>query len=143
MSSESQIRLEEQARNGKLSSDDMVLITQQKIKSPTSYNELRHYTKNFYCLKKIIAGEGSIIEEELGLVASHVRDNELDYTYHFDEFPFFGAWFLNRIHVGVQRFIHSCAEREIPKLKLKAIDFRELLKSVKERTIHMSEHHTT
>ena len=78
LSSESQLRLEEQARNGKLSSDDMVLITQQKIKSPTSFNELRHYTKNFHCLNKIMAGKGSILEEELGSVASHVRDHELD-----------------------------------------------------------------
>ena len=135
LSSESQLRLEEQARNGKLSSEDMILITQQKIKSPTNYNELRHYTKNFHCLNKIMAGVGSILETGLRMVASHVMDYETDYVFHFNELPLFGAWFINKIHVGVQKFLHSCALGELNKLDLKAIDFVDLLRSIQDRSI--------
>ena len=135
LSSESQLRIEEQARNGKLTSEDMILITQQKIKSPTNYNELRHYIKNFHCLNKAIAGAESILEEQLGEVTTHVSNYETDYVFHFNEFPLFGAWFINKIHVGVQRYLHSCALGIPSKLDTTAIDFSDMIRSIQNRSI--------
>ena len=60
---------------------------------------------------------------------------ETDYVYHFIKFPLFGAWFINKIHTGVQKFLHSCALGKVDKLKLQALDFRNILSSVEDRSI--------
>ena len=44
---ELQLKLEEQAKNDKLSADNLDLDTNQKINYPEAYNRLRHVTKNF------------------------------------------------------------------------------------------------
>ena len=64
-SSELQLRLEDQSKNGKLSADDLALVTNQKIQYPASYNALRHFMRNFTFLVVELAGSSSIVASEL------------------------------------------------------------------------------
>ena len=45
LTAEMQIRLEKQSKNGKLSADDMALVTTQKVQFPKTWNNLRHFVK--------------------------------------------------------------------------------------------------
>lgn len=132
---ELQLRLEEQSKNGKLSADDLALVTNQKIQYPESYNALRHFVKNFTYLVVELAGPRAIIASEILEVLAHVEKFETDYAYHFLEFQGFGAFFINKIHVGTQKFLHSCACGQVSKLNLRAIEFKHLLKSIDEREV--------
>ena len=134
-SSELQLRLEEQSKNGKLSADDLALVTNQKIQYPESYNALRHFVRNFTFLVVELAGSNSIVASELLEVVAHVEKFETDYSYHFHEFQGFGAFFINKIHVGIQKFLHSCACGQVSKLNLLAIEFKHFLKSIDGREI--------
>ena len=69
---ELQLRLEEQAKNGKLLSDNLELVTTQKISYPESYNNIRQVSKNFHSLVQELAGETSIMLLELQNVKEHV-----------------------------------------------------------------------
>lgn len=65
-----------------------------------------------------------------------MRLNIYIYIYHFNELPNFGAFFLNKLYVGIQKFIHSCALRKTNCLELKAIDFTSLLSSIDSHKIN-------
>ena len=43
-------KLEEQAKNGKISDEDMDLMTNQKVKFAKTHSELKHYITNFNSL---------------------------------------------------------------------------------------------
>ena len=134
-SPELQLRLEEQSKNGKLLADDLDLVTNQKVQYPESYNALRHFVKNFTFLVVELAGSSSVVASELLEVLAHVEKFETDYLYHFLEFQGFGAFFINKIHVGIQKFLHSCTCGQVSKLNLLAIEFKHLLKSINGREI--------
>ena len=70
------------------------------------------------------------------LVLKHICKFETDYTYHFAEFPKFGAYFLNKIHVGTQKYIHSCAIHSPNSLNLSVIDFSNFLSGIDSREIN-------
>ena len=78
LSAESQLRLEEQARNGKLSSVDMTMITRQRVRYPVGYGELRHYIKNRVFLNMTLAGRGVILVDSLEEVNNHVIKFEIE-----------------------------------------------------------------
>ena len=77
----------------------------------------------------------SVYEHRSLEVVAHVEKFETDYSYHFHEFQGFGAFFINKIHVGIQKFLHSCACGQVSKLNLLAIEFKHLLKSIDGREI--------
>ena len=114
--------------------DDLDLVTTQKIYYPGAYNNLPHVSKNFHCLVQL-AGDTSIVALELKNVKEHVLRFESDYTYHFREFQGFSTYFVNKIHVGVQKFIHSCALGSILNLNISAIKFGTFLKSIENKEI--------
>ena len=89
----------------------MALATTQKVQFPETYNNLRHFVKKIAYLILCLVGEQAILTTSLMLVLKHICKFEMDYTYHFAEFPKFGAYFLNKIHVGTQKYIHSCVIR--------------------------------
>ena len=103
------MQLEEQAKNRKLLADDLDLVTNHKIHYPEAYNELRHVTKNLSCPAHKLEAERSVPAQEMRNVVNRVAKFSTDYTYHFKEFNGFGAFFVNKIHIGIQKFIHSCA----------------------------------
>ena len=73
---------------------------------------------------------------EIGKVKQYILDNEQEYTYHFNEFPNFRAFFMHKIHVGVQKFLHSCANRNKQDINLKEIDYSPFLESIQERELY-------
>ena len=127
--------MEEESKNGKLLADDLALVTNQKIQYLELYNALRHFVRNFTFLVVELAGSSSIVTSEILEVVAHVEKFETDYSYHFLEFQGFGAFFINKIHVGIQKFLHSCACGQVSKLNLLAIEFKHPLKSIDGREI--------
>ena len=61
---------------------------------------------------------------------------ESDYIWHFSEFSNFGAFFINKIHVSVQKFIHYCAFKVPNKLNIQAIKFSTSLSLIDGREIN-------
>ena len=114
----------------------MTLVTNQKVNFPESYNTLRHFVKNFAFLILVIAETEAILTGSLMQVLKHVCKYESDYIWHFVEFPNFGAFFINKIYVGVQKFIHSCAFKNTNKLDIQAIEFSNFLSSIDSREIN-------
>ena len=55
------LRLEETARNGKISQEDMEMITNQTVTYTKDYNELKHMMWNFYVLVMNMFGEKEIV----------------------------------------------------------------------------------
>ena len=77
------LQLEEQGKNSRLLADNLDLVMNQKIHYPESYSGLRHVTKNFSCPTHDLAGERSIIAQEMRNVVEHVAKFETDYTFNF------------------------------------------------------------
>ena len=65
----------------------------------------------------------------------HVTKSKTDYTFYFKKFHGFDAFFVNKIHVGVQKFIHLYSMGFASKLNIKAIKFRSFLKTIENREI--------
>ena len=82
-----------------------------------------------------LAGRGVILVDSLEELNNHVVKFEIEYCYHFSEFPNFGAYFLNKVHVGVQRFLYSCASGISSRLNVRALDFSGFLSSIENRSI--------
>ena len=114
----------------------MDLMTNQKVKFAKTHSELKHYITNFNSLTSILFGPQALLSMAMEQTKQHILENEQEYVFHFNEFPNFGAFFMHRVHVGVQKFLHSCADRSIKDINIKAIDYSPLLESIKEREIH-------
>ena len=65
-------RLEEQANNGKISDEDMDLMTNHKVKFTKTHSELKHYLTNFYSLTSILFCPQALLSMEIGKVKQQV-----------------------------------------------------------------------
>ena len=125
ISAAEQQKLEEQARNGKLSDTDLSLITKQTIEYPTNYNDLRHFTKKFYCLLILLAGEQAILTMKFKGVYSHVINYEQAYVYYMGTISQFGAFFVGKYYTKAFKFFYTHVVQEIrPKWTLKPSTFK-------------------
>ena len=135
MSAADHQRLEEQAENGKLNEADLELVTKQTVAYPTNYNDLRHFAKNTLCTLIVLAGELAILTKSSKEVYDHIIEYESAYVYQLASIPQFGAYFISKLHEGIQVFLHSCGSRDSKKIDFAAIDFSSLLKSIQRQDI--------
>lgn len=103
------VRIAEQAAHGKLRDEDIADMTKQDCTYPKIYGQLVHTIKNFTSLTRLLFGDDSILASELSSLLDHINHNELKYQQCFVKDWFFGATFLDRVHVRMQIFLQSCA----------------------------------
>ena len=71
LSSDLDLRLEEQLVLGKISDSDMKTITRCKINFPKNFGEYVRVVRNFHRLVIIVAGENSIFANKITLLKDH------------------------------------------------------------------------
>ena len=87
-------------------------------------------TRNFTTLTCSLFNDKSLLALALQDVLKHVLENEMKYQQCFQNQWWFGATFMDRIHVRVQMFLQSCATGDIKKLAFDTLDWSELLKQI-------------
>lgn len=85
-SSELQLHSEEQAKNRKLSAEDLTIVINQKIHYPESYNTLRHFIRNIIYMILAITGLGSLLITSMQACLKHVYCHEIEYIYIYISF---------------------------------------------------------
>jgi len=126
------LRLEEQPVLGKISDDDLKIITKCKIYFPKNFGEYLHVVKNFHRLMIIIAGEKSLFAEKIAVLTDHAIEHERCYKDIEREFFHMYASILDHVHRRSQHFIHSAALGLVSKLKLRKLDFTDLLEEIED-----------
>jgi len=132
LSHELALRLEEQLVLGKINDSDLKTITKCKIHFPKNFGEYVHFIRNFRRMIIILAGESSIFAKKLSSLLSHAQEHERSYKELEKEYFFFYASILETIHRRCQQFIHSTSLGLVSKLKLKKLEFGELLEEIED-----------
>jgi len=126
------LRLEEQLVLGKISDEDLKMITKCKIYFPKNFGEYLHVIRNFHRLIIIIAGESSLFASKIAVLAEHAVEHERCYKDIEREHFHMYASILDHIHRRSQHFIHSAALGRVSKLKVRKLDFTDLLEEIED-----------
>jgi len=126
------LRLEEQLVLGKISDDDLKIITKCKIYFPKNFGEYLHVIRNFHRLIIIVAGSKSIFADKLEILIDHAIEHERCYKDIEREYFHIYASILDHIHRRSQHFIHSAGLGLVSKLKFRKLDFMDLLEEIED-----------
>ena len=122
--------VEEQAARGEMSQDILKMLTTTKAKFPKDYNELRHFVKNYSDIISLLFSVDSIFALAVNDVETHVRINERSYTQGFIEKWYFGASFIDKVHIRSQKFLRSCSKGDTTKVNVMALNFGDMLDKI-------------
>lgn len=132
LGSDLSLHLEEQLVLGKISDDDLKIITKCKTYFPKNFGEYLHVIKNFHRLIIVIAGEKSIFAAEIVKLTDHAVEHERCYKDIEQEYFHMYASILDHVHCRSQHFIHSSAAGLISKLKFRKLDFTDLPEEIED-----------
>ena len=125
-------RIMETSKNRELTYADVEKQTKHKNKYAKNYDKLRHFTKNWTELNKLLWTSRSIISENIRQVSTHLDNHELDYRRVFRESEYFGAYFQQKLHTSTQKLLRSCAHGDPSMLNLRALDLSQFLSTIED-----------
>ena len=117
----------------KYDSTDIELLTKMEVSIPMKSQELRHYLKNIAEVAGRCMGSDSVFYAKLMSLYNHIERHDMSYNFEFRNDKLFGGNFLDRIHYRIQRFLESCASGDPAQIKVKHLEFDEMLESIERR----------
>ena len=116
----------------KLTHTDVEKQTKHKNRYSKSYDELRHFTKNWADLNEFLWTSRSILAENLRQLSTHVNTHELDYRRVFRGLEYFGAYFQQRVHTATQKFLRSSAHGNLSLLNFRTLELSQFLRALED-----------
>ena len=115
---------------GKVSDNMIADLTKQTVSFPRTYNQLFHQIKNFSDLCALLFGPTSMIASTMKDLVYHIGTYERSYERGLALKWYFGACFLDRVHVRTQTFLRSCAFGDPHQVNGLALNCNQLLTSI-------------
>jgi len=132
LSSELSLRLEEQMVLGKINEADLKTITKCKIHFAKNFGEYCHMVRNLHRLIVIVAGEESMFASKTVILHEHALEHERCYKdLERDNYHFYAS-ILDHVHRRCQHYIHSAALGKVSKLKIRKLDFTDMLEEIED-----------
>lgn len=122
--------LEETAALGKMTKDDIALLTKSENFLARDFWAYEHQVRNFTMLCEIIGGEDCLTARAWRTVLKHARRHEATYKRMEKEHKIYYISILDELHRKTQSFIHSCAHGKKDELNLKQLDFSRIFEEV-------------
>ena len=115
---------------GKVSDNMIADLTKQTVSFPRTYNQLFHQIKNFPDLCTLLFGPNSMLASTKKDLVYHISTYERSYERGLALKWYFGACFLDRVHVRTQIFLRSCAFGDPHQVNGLALNCNQILNSI-------------
>ena len=129
--------LEETAALGKMTKDDITLLTKSETYLSKDFWAYEHQIKNFAMLCEIIGGRDCLTARAWRIVTSHAQRFQAIYKRLERENNIFYISLLDELHRRTQCFIHSCAHGKVDELNLKQLDFSRIFEEVENHRYYV------
>ena len=130
LSVEMSLRIQEQASYGKLTNDDLALLTGMEEFIPYDYASFIHMLRNMKFLCEFIGGEQYMAAVAWNVALQHGLRNECPYREEFVKHKHFYVSILDDYHRRFQTFVQSCAFGDADKLRKSQLQFEKICETI-------------
>ena len=122
--------LEETAALGKMTKEDISLLTKRENYLPKDFWAYEHQARNFAMLCDLIGGPDCLTARAWKKVAQHAQRQQATYRRLEKEHFIFYICLLDELHKKTQSFIHSCAHGKVEELNVRQLDFSQIFDDI-------------
>ena len=130
LSIEERAVLEETAALGKITKEDISLLTKSENYLPKDFWAYEHQVKNFAMLCELLGGPDCLTARTWKGVARHAQIQQATYRRLEKENNIFYICLLDELHRKTQSFIHSCAHGRVDELNVRQLDFSQIFNEI-------------